>query len=115
VLEFLALLGVSLSMCLGGLAHSSFSWLAMFAILSALCVFIADAFVALQSTFSWGGAVGEGDRARTAQAGWVVMSALNALVAFWLGWRQQGARHGSGGGALPTSGGAGAGSPGVKY
>ena len=111
VLEALALVGVSLSLCLGGLAHTSFSWLAIFAILSAVCVFVADGMVALSSTAGYGGAGDGGDRARTAQAGWVPLAALNALLAFWLGWRQHGHREGGGGGALPTSGG----SPGVKY
>jgi hypothetical protein len=116
VLEALALVGVSLSICIGGLAHSAFSWLAIFAVLSAVCVFIADAMVALQSTPAYAGG-DEGDRARTAQAGWVPLAALNALVAFWLGWRQQGHHHAgaAGGGVLPMTGAAGAGSPVVKY
>lgn len=112
-LEAAALVGASLSLCLGGLAHSAMSWLAVFAVLSALSVFIADALVALQSTPLFGGGWEEGDRARTAQAGWVPLAALNALLAFWLGWRQQ-PRRGAAGAAEGAAAGAGGALP-VKY
>jgi hypothetical protein len=80
-----ALVGASLSLCLGGLAHTSMSWLAMFAILSALSIFIADAFVALQSTPLFGGGWEEGDRARLSNAGWILTACADCLLAFWLG------------------------------
>jgi hypothetical protein len=114
--EALALAGAALSLCLGGLAHTALSWLAAFAVLSAVCVFVADALVALQSTPVLGGAGGEGDRARTAQAGFVPMAGLNAVLAFWLGWRQQQARRRRDDAAVAAGGGGGgeAGLP-VKY
>lgn len=102
--EALVLVGAALSLCLGGLAHAALSWLAAFAILSAVCVFVADALVALQSTPVFGGGGNEGDRARLTQAGFVPLAALNALLAFWLGWRQQHRRDAatSGTAALPV-------------